>query len=126
MQRIRCSDTSPEIIVRQLVCRLGFRSRYRLNDQRLPGRPDLVFRKLRKIIFVHGCFWHSHSGCGLAHTPLSRREYWDEKLKRNKERDRAHLKELKKDGWQILVLWECELSHQRLVARQVAEFLKRS
>jgi DNA mismatch endonuclease, patch repair protein len=70
MQRIRCKDTSPEIIVRQIVRQVGFASRYRLNNQRLPGRPDLVFPRLRKIVFVHGCFWHSHSGCGLAHAPL--------------------------------------------------------
>jgi DNA mismatch endonuclease (patch repair protein) len=125
MQRIRCKDTSPEIIVRQIVRQIGFASRYRLNNERLPGRPDLVFPKLNKIVFVHGCFWHSHSGCYLAHAPLSRREYWDPKLKRNKRRDRANLRKLKENGWDILVLWECELSDKATVARQITKFLER-
>ncbi len=123
MQRIRCRDTSPEIAVRQLVRQLGFGSRYRLYNHRLPGRPDLVFPKLRKIIFVHGCFWHSHRGCDLAHAPRSRKGYWDSKLKCNKERDRANLKRLRKDGWQVLVLWECQLSGQQSAAQQVEQFL---
>jgi DNA mismatch endonuclease (patch repair protein) len=125
MQRIRCKDTSPEIIVRQIVCQVGFASRYRLNNQRLPGRPDLVFPKLHKIVLVHGCFWHSHAGCGLAHAPLSRREYWGPKLKRNKRRDRANLRKLEENGWGVLVLWECELSDKTAVACQIAKFLKR-
>jgi DNA mismatch endonuclease (patch repair protein) len=124
MQRIRCRDTSPEITVRRLVCQLGFGSRYRLYKHRLPGRPDLVFPKLRKIIFVHGCFWHSHRGCDLAHVPQSRKEYWNSKLRRNKQRDRANIKKLKEDGWKILILWECQLSHQSSAAKQVAEFLR--
>jgi len=124
MQRIRCKDTTPEIVVRRLVCQLGFSSRYRLNNQRLPGRPDLVFPRLLKIIFVHGCFWHVHSGCVLAHAPLSRREYWDAKLKRNKARDRANRKKLEKSGWKVLVLWECQLSDESRAVRQISEFLK--
>lgn len=122
MQRIRCKDTSPELIVRRFVCQLGFGSRYRLYNQRLPGRPDLVFPRLHKIIFVHGCFWHSHS-CSLSHAPLSRREYWDSKLKRNKQRDKANLKKLEKNGWQVLILWECQLSEESPVKRQIAKFL---
>ncbi len=125
MQRIRCKDTSPEITVRRLVRQLGFGSRYRLYNQRLPGRPDLVFPKLRKIIFVHGCFWHSHFGCDLAHAPLSRREYWDSKLKRNEQRDRVNLKKLEENGWEVLVLWECQLSDESSVVRRIARFLNK-
>lgn len=124
MQRIRCKDTSPELIVRRLVGQLGFRSRYRVCSQRLPGRPDLVFPTLRKIIFVHGCFWHSHLGCDLTHLPLSRRKYWDSKLKGNVQRDRTNLEKLEEIGWRVLVLWECQLSDEFSVARQVAKFLK--
>lgn len=124
MQRIRCKDTTPEVRVRRLVCQLGFGSRYRLNNQRLPGQPDLVFPRLRKIIFVHGCFWHAHSGCGVAHAPLSRREYWDAKLERNKRRDRVNRERLEENGWKVLVVWECQLSDEPTVARQVAKFLK--
>lgn len=123
MQRIRCAGTLPEITVRRLVRQLGFGSRYRVCNQRLPGRPDLVFPKLRKIIFVHGCFWHSHFGCNLAHAPLSRREYWDLKLKRNQQRDKTNLKKLKENGWEVLVLWECQLSDESSVAGRVARFL---
>ena len=125
MQRIRCKDTSPEIAVRRLVRQLGFGSRYRLYNHRLPGRPDLVFPKLGKIIFVHGCFWHSHFRCDLAHAPLSRRWYWDSKLKRNEQRDRVNLKKLRENGWEVLVLWECQLSDEAPVARQVARFLSK-
>lgn len=125
MQRIRCRDTFPEIIVRHLVCQLGFRSRYRLNDDKLPGRPDLVFPRLRKIIFVHGCFWHYHPGCKAAHIPQSRREYWYPKLKRNRQRDRANLRTLQRDGWKTLALWECELADQPSVATRIRAFLQR-
>ena len=124
MRRIRCKNTSPEVIVRKIVCQLGFRSRYRLNVERLPGRPDLVFPKLRKIVMVHGCFWHCHSdGCRLAHVPRSRRSYWDSKLHRNRQRDRANLRLLVRNGWEVLVLWECQLSNEKAVTRKLAKFL---
>jgi DNA mismatch endonuclease, patch repair protein len=124
MRRIRCKNTSPEVIVRNIACQLGFRSRYRLNVGRLPGRPDLVFPKLRKIVMVHGCFWHSHSDrCRLAHVPRSRRGYWDSKLQRNRQRDRANLRLLVRDGWEVLVLWECQLSNEEAVTRRLARFL---
>ena len=124
MQRIRCKDTLPELMVRGIVCELGFRSRYRLNNNELPGRPDLVFPRLRKIIFVHGCFWHSHTDCDLAHVPKSRRSYWGPKLNRNLQRDQSNINRLRREGWKVLVLWECQLGHKNLLVRRVRRFLE--
>jgi DNA mismatch endonuclease (patch repair protein) len=126
MQRIRCADTSPELAVRRMVCELGFRSRYRLCDNKLPGRPDLVFCTLHRIIFVHGCFWHSHKDCRLAHVPASKTAYWRAKLARNRKRDGVHLRELRRRGWEVLVIWECQLEDTpRKIRGLIAGFLKR-
>src|ERR1700737_2829184 len=107
MRRIRSKDTSPEMLVRRLVHGMGFR--YRLHVQKLPGRPDLVLPRLKKIIQVHGCFWHQHTGCPHSHIPKSRIEYWRPKLTKNKQRDRNNDRALRKQGWEVLTLWECEL-----------------
>ena len=124
MQHIRCSGTSPEKTVRQIVCNLGFRHRYRLNCNSLPGRPDLVFPARRQIIFVHGCFWHSHHGCKLAHIPSTHKEYWGPKLQRNRERHRRNIRKLRAQGFRVLVLWECDVrSREQFVRRVIAEFL---
>lgn len=123
MQHIRCKDTSPELTVRRLVCELGFRSRYRLYRHELPGRPDLVFPRFRKIIFVHGCFWHCHVGCPSFHIPSSRRDYWAPKLRRNSLRDKVSLAQLKRDGWKVLVLWECQLGNRHMITRRISKFL---
>src|SRR5688500_13677437 len=107
MAAIRGKDTTPELVVRRLVHSLGFR--YRLHVKTLPGKPDLVLRPRRKVIFVHGCFWHLHrSGCG-ARLPKSRLEYWGQKLERNRKRDAKHRRGLRAAGWQVLTVWECEL-----------------
>lgn len=124
MGRIRGKDTAPEILVRRLVCQLGFRSRYRVCNQKLPGRPDLVFPRLKKIVFVNGCFWHSHA-CKAAHIPRSRLEYWGPKLMGNKLRDKKNLKRLRQGGYKILVLWECQLSKTSFTAARLAKFLHR-
>jgi DNA mismatch endonuclease (patch repair protein) len=122
MGRIRSSDTLPEMIVRRLVHRLGFR--YRLHAIGLPGRPDLVFRGRRKIIFVNGCFWHQHADCRRAFKPRSRCEFWKSKLARNVERDKVVSAELTKLGWEVCVIWECEtVDLERLEAR-VLRFLQ--
>ena len=106
MSQIKGKDTKPEILVRSLVHRMGYR--FRLHRKDLPGRPDLVFPGRRKVIFVHGCFWHRHEGCKLAYTPKSRVDFWNAKFKANVERDRRNLQDLKAAGWQVIVIWQCE------------------
>src|SRR5664280_2298558 len=101
MRAIRSRDTGPERTVRSLAHRLGYR--FRLHSGSLPGRPDVVFPRLKKAILVHGCFWHQHHGCRLARVPRSRPEYWPEKLERNASRDRENLRALRRLGWQVLV-----------------------
>lgn len=107
MARVRSRDTSPEMIVRRALWRSGLR--YRLQARDLPGKPDIVFRSAKVAIFVHGCFWHQHPGCQRSRLPTSRPEYWLPKLQRNVERDAAAKLALEKMGWQVCVLWECEL-----------------
>ena len=125
MQRIRCKDTLPELMVRGIVCELGFRSRYRLNNNELPGRPDLVFPRLRKIIFVHGCFWHRHANCKNSVFPKTRPDFWRAKLEGNVERDRRNQAALKRRGLNTLTVWECEVEDEtRLARRLIAELAK--
>lgn len=121
MRRIKSKDTSPELMVRRTVHALGFR--FRLHAKHLPGAPDLAFVGRRKAIFVHGCFWHSHRGCVDGHIPRSRTEYWSEKLNRNKMRDRANLRSLAQQGWQILVIWECETKDVDSLSQKLRNFL---
>jgi DNA mismatch endonuclease (patch repair protein) len=118
MSHIRSKDTAPEMAVRRIVFRMGYR--YRLHANRLPGRPDLVFSGLRKIIQVYGCFFHQHEGCKAAHLPLSRTEYWIPKLKRNRARDKQHLKKLRAQGWDVLVIWACEIDTPALPDQNAA------
>lgn len=121
MRRIRKRDTKPERLVRQIAHAMGFR--FRLYRRDLPGTPDLVFPRLRKIIFVHGCFWHQHAGCRLARLPRSRPEYWQPKLQRNVERDQQAEAALRALGWRILTLWECELRDASLLRDRIHRFL---
>jgi DNA mismatch endonuclease, patch repair protein len=122
MRKIRSKDTSPEMFIRRLISQLGYR--YRLHVRELPGKPDLVFRRLKCIIFVHGCFWHLHPGCREGRIPSSRPEYWKPKLTRNVERDRANIKQLIQDGWRVLVIWECECeTDQAGVQGRICDFL---
>ena len=106
MRRIRGKNTHPELRVRQAVHALGFR--FRLHRTDLPGTPDLVLPRLRKIIFVHGCFWHQHGGCRLARIPKKRLDYWLPKFERNKRRDSQVSDLLRSLGWEVLVVWECQ------------------
>jgi len=121
MRRIRSKDTAPELQVRRLVYALGYR--YRLHDKTLPGTPDLVFRSRRCVIFVHGCFWHLHANCKQARMPSTRQDYWLPKLTRNAERDRAHTRKLRRMGWRVLKLWECELKSTEKLTRKLTRFL---
>ena len=121
MALIRNKGTKPERLVRSLVHGMGYR--YRLHSGNLPGRPDLVFTKRRKAIFVHGCFWHRHAGCKLARLPKSKLDFWKPKLESNRERDVRNQKALKETGWAVLVIWECELADLQTVAGRVEKFL---
>jgi DNA mismatch endonuclease, patch repair protein len=122
MARIRSKDTSPEIALRRLIHRLGYR--FRLHRRDLPGRPDIVFPARCKIILVHGCFWHQHPGCPEGRVPGSRPDYWVSKLRRNQVRDAANQSLLEERGWEVLVVWECELKHIAAVTKTVKHFLK--
>ncbi len=112
MSLIRAKNTRPEMIVRRLLHREGYR--YRLHAAGLPGRPDIVFRTRRKAVFVHGCFWHRHPNpeCKLARLPKSRPEFWEPKLEANRLRDGRVIEALRQDGWDSLVVWECELRQE--------------
>ena len=107
MARVRSKNSRPELQVRKLVFALGYR--YRLHAKDLPGQPDIVFRKRQKVIFVHGCFWHRHRGCALARLPKSNLHFWKPKLDGNKRRDERTQRALKKDGWKVLIIWECQI-----------------
>jgi len=106
MSGIRGKNTKPELIVRRALHRLGLR--YQLHVRNLPGAPDLVFRRHKVVVFVHGCFWHQHD-CSLFKMPSSRTEFWTQKLDRNRDRDREHMVHLLHDGWRVAVVWECSL-----------------
>ena len=121
MRNIRSKHTSPEMSVRRLVHGMGFR--YRLHVPTLPGKPDLVFPGLRKIIEVRGCFWHQHKGCIDSRLPKSRVEYWTPKLAGNQERDKENLKRLRQTGWRVLTLWECEVEEPATL-RKLRTFLE--
>lgn len=121
MTAIKGKDTKPEMIVRRLLYSLGYR--YRLHRKDIPGRPDIVFIGRRKAIQVHGCFWHQHSGCKAAHLPLSRLEYWQPKLARNVVRDTASQEALFAAGWDVLVLWECEIKRGVDIQDRLVRFL---
>lgn len=124
MRRIRKTDTKPEWAVRRIAHALGFR--FRLHQRALPGCPDLTFPKYRKVVFVHGCFWHQHAGCRLARLPKSRPEYWIPKLRRNQSRDEGTFTELQRLGWQVLVIWECETKDSALLRNKISRFLAKT
>jgi len=107
MSRIRSSNTKPEEIVRKNLFSKGFR--FRKNDKRFPGKPDIVLPKYKTIIFVHGCFWHCHIGCPDFVQPKSNENYWQEKLERNRIRDNENIEKLRNHGWRVIIIWECEL-----------------
>ena len=123
MSKIKAKDTKPELRVRRLVHRLGYR--YRLHRRSLPCTPDLVFGPRRKVIFVNGCFWHRHDDpdCKLARLPKSRLDFWVPKLEANKARDRRNVLDLRKLGWDVLVIWECQTRNDDTMERLVTQFL---
>lgn len=121
MQSVGQKHTGPELAVRRLAHGLGFR--FTLHRKDLPGRPDIVFPGRKKVVFVHGCFWHGH-GCSKGRLPKTRPEYWEPKISRNKARDAAALKELKALGWKPLVVWQCNISDPAKLGRRLHKFLE--
>ncbi len=122
MRAIRGVNTKPEMVVRRLTHGMGFR--YRLHGRRLPGRPDLVFSSRRKVIFVHGCFWHQHDCRRGQRTPKTNRAYWTYKLRRNVQRDHENQASLHDLGWKALVIWECETKDQDALRKRIRLFLE--
>ena len=123
MAAIRSKDMKPELIVRRLVHSLGYR--YRLHRKDLPGKPDLVFGPRKRVIFVHGCFWHQHDdpNCRDGRMPKSRLDYWEPKLRRNLERDKDNQRKLEQAGWKVLIVWECETKDAAKLTEKLTTFL---
>ena len=122
MSRIRGRDTKPELVVRRIAHRLGFR--FRLHRKDLPGSPDIVFPRYRAVIMVHGCFWHRHPGCKYAYTPKTRVQFWRKKFEDNVVRDRRNALALSERGWRTIVIWECETKDHEAVAARIESFLR--
>lgn len=107
MSRVKSKDTKIEVQVRKYIFSKGFR--YRKNDKRFPGKPDIVLPKYKTVIFVNGCFWHRHPDCRYAHLPKSNLDYWEKKLERNAKNDALHIQQIESAGWEAVTLWECRL-----------------
>ena len=124
MSRVRGRDTKPELLVRRIAHALGYR--FRLHRRDLPGAPDLVFPSRRKVIFVHGCFWHRHPdpACKLARMPKSRLDFWATKLENNKDRDEKSIVRLHDLGWETLIIWECQTGDREALRVRIREFVK--
>ena len=122
MSKIRGRDTLPEKKVRSIIHRMGFR--FSLHKKDLPGKPDIVLTRHKKIVLVHGCFWHGHNKCKFAYTPKTNTEFWVEKIKKNITRDKKVKQELQKRGWKVLEIWECEISYPKKLLQKISEFLE--
>lgn len=123
MRAVKGRDTGTEMAVRRMIHGMGYR--YRLHRKDLPGKPDMVFPGRRKAIFIHGCFWHGHSCSRGDRVPKTNRDYWERKIRRNRERDQAARRALKDASWRVLVVWECELKAAARLARRISSFLER-
>lgn len=121
MRRVRSTDTTPERRVRSLLHKLGYR--FRIHRLDLPGKPDIVLPKRLTVVFVHGCFWHRHQGCPHATTPASRQEYWLPKFRRTVDRDQKNQEELRQQGWNVIIVWECETKDLQKLAAQLPRFI---
>lgn len=121
MARIKGKNTTPEMRVRRLLHAMGFR--YSLHRAKLPGKPDIVLTRHHKVIFIHGCFWHCHTGCPRAAMPTSNVQFWHRKLTGNKNRDQRVRRELRKNGWKVLVIWQCQLKNIDSLTRRLLRFL---
>lgn len=123
MSRISDKNTMPEKLVRSLLHNLGFR--FRLHRKDLPGKPDITLPKYKKVIFVHGCFWHGHKGCSRSKRPISNVDFWNKKLDKNIARDKANVIALKKACWGVLIVWACEVNDTNKLKAKLLSFLKR-
>lgn len=122
MRAVKDKNTAPEITVRKLIYSLGFR--YRIHDPSLPGKPDIVFRKKKKVIFVHGCFWHGHDCKRGNRIPISNQPYWKQKIEKNRARDFLHNEFLTINGWSIHIVWECEIKNFDRLKKNLVKFLE--
>ncbi len=122
MSRVKSKNTKPEEIVRKYLFSKGFR--YRKNDSRYPGKPDIVLPKYHVVIFVNGCFWHQHSGCRAAALPATNHEYWKNKLQKNVVRDKQEMQKLINMGWRVIVIWECEISSKAKQATRLSHLVE--
>ena len=120
MSRVRSKNTKPELQVRRRIWSLGYR--YRLHSNKLPGKPDLVFARRRKVIFIHGCFWHQHKNCRQYRMPNTRLDFWIPKLQGNVKRDRLNQRSIRRLGWEYFIIWECQLKDKELTDR-ITSFL---
>jgi DNA mismatch endonuclease (patch repair protein) len=121
MRAVRGKDTGPELVVRRALHRAGYR--YRLHVKTLPGTPDIVFPSRRKVVFVHGCFWHGHPRCAKARLPKTQVAFWLAKVTLNRKRDQARIEQLKRQGWKVLVVWQCQLKNPQSAFSQLRLFL---
>ena len=121
MARIKGKNTKPEMVVRREAHSLGFR--FRLHQRKLPGSPDLAFPRLHKVIFVHGCFWHRHSGCNRTTTPKTRVNFWNEKFRENMKRDASVMRRIEDAGWKSIIVWECETLDRDRLKKRLRRFL---
>lgn len=117
MSRIRSKNTKPEKIIRSLLHKMGYR--FRIHRRDLPGKPDIVLPKYRTVVFMHGCFWHRHESCKAATTPKTNTAFWEEKFRRNVERDERHQDALNALGWKVIVVWQCELKDRAEIGRRL-------
>lgn len=122
MSRIHSYDTKPELLVRSHVHRMGYR--FRVHQEKLPGNPDIVLAKHKKVIFIHGCFWHGHKGCRRSKRPASNESFWRIKLDKNIERDKRQREELKKLGWKYLIIWQCEANNESRLQTKLVKFFR--
>lgn len=122
MAKIKGKNTYPEMIVRKFLFSKGFR--YRIHDSKYPGSPDIILPKYRTVIFVHGCFWHGHKNCRASRLPTTNIEYWQEKFQQNVARDRRKIKLLEKDGWNVIVIWECSIKNIKRRKLELENLLK--
>ena len=123
MARVHSKDTTAELIVRSTLHRLGYR--FSLSSKKLPGKPDIVLSRFHKLIFVHGCFWHQHKGCKASERPSSNSDYWNNKLDRNILRDKKNIASLKTSGWDVLVVWECQIRKGLSLSNKLVKFMKK-
>lgn len=123
MRKVRSKNTTPELRLRKLVYAMGYRG-YRIHYEKLPGKPDVVFVGKKRVICLHGCFWHGHDCRAGRNTPKSNLEYWNRKLSGNKTRDKRNAREIKKAGWRILVIWECQMKDESTIRRRLRRFLR--